>query len=121
MSADDAAIAGREFVRQALAAFEDVEERVSHGEAAWFIRGGRQVAMFADRHHDDRVGAWMAAAPGMQEALVGRDPGRYFRPPYLGHRGWVGVYLDVPFEADEVAGLLAVAVDVARSGSARRR
>ncbi len=116
MSGDAVAEAGRGFVRRALAAFEDVEERISHGEAAWFVQGGRQVAMFAERHRDDRVAAWIAAAPGVQAALIARDPGRYFRPPYVGHRGWVGVYLDVEFDADELAGLLAMAVELARRG-----
>jgi hypothetical protein len=52
--------------------------------------------MFAGRHHDERVAFWCAAPPGVQEALVASDPRRFFRPPYVGGRGWVGVYLDVP-------------------------
>lgn len=51
--------------------------------------------MAADHHHDDRVAVWVAAPEGVQEALVADDPGRWFRPPYVGHRGWVGVWLDV--------------------------
>jgi hypothetical protein len=98
-----------------------VEERVSHGEAAWFIRGGRQVAIFADRHHDDRVAVWVAAAPGVQESLAAAHPERYFRPPYVGHRGWVGIFLDVACDWDEVAGLLEMGVEVARAGGSRRR
>ena len=64
----------------------------------------------ADRHHDDRVAVWIAAGEGVQSDLVGRDPARYFRPPYVGGRGWVGAYLDrVGGEPDwdEVAELLA--------------
>lgn len=30
-------------------------------------------------------------------------PDRYFRPPYYGHRGWIGMYLDVPVDWDEAA------------------
>ena len=60
--------------------------------------------MFAGRHHDDRVAFWCAAPPGVQEALVGSDPQRFFRPPYVGVRGWLGVYLDVPgVDWEEVA------------------
>ncbi len=70
-------------------------ERTSHGEPAWFAGGkGRQFVMFANRHHDDRVAFWCAAPPGAQEPLVEADPVRYFRPPYVGGRGWIGVYLD---------------------------
>jgi hypothetical protein len=50
---------------------------------------------YADRHHDDRVGFWCAAPPGAQEELVAADPARFFRPPYVGGRGWLGVWLDV--------------------------
>jgi hypothetical protein len=59
--------------------------------------------MYADHHHDDRLAFWCAAPEGAQEALVDAYPERYFRPPYVGHRGWLGVYLDVPFDWDEVA------------------
>jgi hypothetical protein len=71
-----------------------VTERLSHGEAAWFA-GAKQFATTSDHHHDDRLGLWCAAPPGAQEALVAAAPDHFFRPPYVGHRGWVGVYLDV--------------------------
>ena len=51
-----------------------------------------------DHHHDNRI-AFLAAAPdGAQDTLVASDPERYFRPPYYGHRGWIGMYLDVPVD-----------------------
>jgi len=50
---------------------------------------------FAGRHHDDRVACWCAAAADERDALVGEDPERFFVPPYVGGRGWLGVYLDV--------------------------
>jgi hypothetical protein len=70
-----------------------VTEKVSHGEPTWFVR--RTFVMYADRHHDDRVAFWCAAPPGVQEELVAAAPTRFFRPPYVGGRGWLGVYLDV--------------------------
>jgi predicted DNA-binding protein (MmcQ/YjbR family) len=89
-----------ERVRALCTALPEVTEKVSHGEPAWFVRK-RMFVMFSDRHHDDRVGFWCAAPPGAQEELV--DGERYFRPPYVGHRGWLGVYLDVPpVDWDEV-------------------
>jgi hypothetical protein len=74
----------------------ETTERLSHGEPTWFVRGKKTFVMFADQHHDDRTGFWCAAPEGSQEALVGGDPEHFFRPPYVGHRGWLGVYLDVP-------------------------
>lgn len=89
-------------LRELCLALPNVEERVSHGEPAWFVRGKLFVTLW-DHHHDDRV-AFLAAAPdGAQEALVASNPERYFRPPYYGHRGWIGVYLDGPVDWDEAA------------------
>lgn len=82
-------------VRALCLAFPGTEERQSHGEATWFAGGRKSFVMAADHHHDDRVAVWVAAPEGVQEALVADDPGRWFRPPYVGHRGWVGVWLDV--------------------------
>ncbi len=80
----------------------NVEERLSHGEPAWFVRG-RMFATLADHHHDDRVAFWAAAPEAAQEALIASAPDRYFRPPYYGHRGWIGMYLDVPVDWNEAA------------------
>ena len=73
----------------------ETTERLSHGEPTWFVRDKKTFVMYADRHHDDRLGFWCAAPPGVQETLVAADPEHFFRPPYVGHRGWLGVYLDV--------------------------
>jgi hypothetical protein len=99
--------AATERVRTICAGLGGVEERQSHGEAAWFVRG-RQFATMSDHHHDDRVAIWLAAPAGRQESLVETDPDRFFRPPYVGQRGWVGVVLDAPsVDGDELAGLIA--------------
>ena len=96
-----------ERVRAIAAALTNAEERLSHGEAAWFV-AGRQFATMSDHHHDDRLAVWLAAAAGRQESLVETDPPRFFRPPYVGHRGWIGVYLDVPtVDWDELAALMS--------------
>jgi hypothetical protein len=90
----------------------ETTERLSHGEAAWFVQDKKNFATFADHHHGDRVAVWLAAADGVQAALTARDPGRYFRPPYVGTRGWVGAYLDgrdAEPDWDEIAELLAEA------------
>jgi hypothetical protein len=82
-------------LRKLCLALPETTERLSHGEPTWFVRGKKSFAMMSDHHHDDRVAFWCAAADGAQEVLVSTQPGRYFRPPYVGHRGWLGVYLDV--------------------------
>jgi hypothetical protein len=71
-------------------------ERISHGEPTWFSgKKGKAFAMLDDHHHGaPHLSAWLAAPLGAQEALVQLHPRRYFRPPYVGHRGWVGVVLD---------------------------
>jgi hypothetical protein len=88
----------------------EVTERLSHGEPTWFVRDRKTFVMFADHHHDDRLACWMAAPPGAQEALVASDPERCFVPPYVGHRGWVGIRFDVPgVDWDEVGELVVEA------------
>ncbi|GGL31324.1 MmcQ/YjbR family DNA-binding protein [Nocardia jinanensis] len=89
-------------LRALCTALPETTERLSHGEPTWFVRGKKTFVMFADHHHDDRLGFWCAAPPGAQEAMVAAEPGRFFRPPYVGHRGWLGVYLDVPVDWAEI-------------------
>jgi hypothetical protein len=101
-----------ESLRRICLSLPEVEERLSHGEPTWFVRGKRTFVMFADRHHDDRVAFWCAAPEGAQEVLSGSEPERFFRPPYVGHRGWLGVYLDVPVDWDLVAELVREAYRV---------
>jgi hypothetical protein len=71
-----------------------VVERLSHGEASWFINDKKNFVAMSDHHHDNRVSVTFAAGAGVQESLVAGDPERYYRPPYVGGRGWVGAYLD---------------------------
>jgi hypothetical protein len=92
-----------EALRRLCLALPETTERVSHGEPTWFVRDKKTFVTFADHHHNDRLGFWCAAPPGVQEALVGEAPERFFRPPYVGHRGWLGVYLDVPVDWAEIA------------------
>ena len=80
----------------------EVTEKLSHGEVSFFCR--KQFVMVDDHHHGaDHLAFWCAAPPGAQEELVGSAPERYFRPPYVGHRGWVGVRIDRDPDWDEVA------------------
>ncbi|MEV6772184.1 MmcQ/YjbR family DNA-binding protein [Nocardia sp. NPDC051030] len=91
-----------ESLRTVCMALPAAQERLSHGEPTWFAGGKKTFVMFADHHHDDRLGFWCAAPAGVQEELVAAEPERFFRPPYVGHRGWLGVYLDVDVDWGEV-------------------
>lgn len=92
-----------DMVRTLCMALPEATERVSHGEPAWFVRTSPQFAMFADRHHDDRTGFVAAAPVGAQQEWIARDPSRFYLPPYVGGRGWIGVYLDVEQDWEEIA------------------
>jgi hypothetical protein len=82
-----------------------------HGRHVGYVVRKKTFAYFTDDHHGDgRLALSVKAPPGEQEALVGAEPERFFVPPYLGPRGWVGLYLDrEPPDWDEVAELLTEA------------
>jgi hypothetical protein len=80
-------------VRAICLALPRTTERPSHGRPAFFA-GQRCFAMFMDDHHGDgRLAVWCAAPDGAQAELLQLEPDRFFRPPYVGHRGWIGVLL----------------------------
>ncbi|MGQ0831692.1 MAG: MmcQ/YjbR family DNA-binding protein [Microthrixaceae bacterium] len=94
-------------VRAICASLPEVTERLSHGSPAWFVRGKKTIAMFVDDHHGDGIlGIWCPAEPGVQEEMVALEPERFFRPPYVGPSGWLGVRLDREVDWDEVRGIL---------------
>ena len=81
-------------LRRICFALPGTSEKVSHGEPTFWV-GGRMFATFDNHHHGaPHVGVWLAMPLGAQEALVYQDPKRFFVPPYVGVRGWVGVRLD---------------------------
>jgi hypothetical protein len=95
-------------VRAICLALPEVIERPSHGAPTFFVRGKKTFVMFHDDHHGDgRLALWTAAPPGVQKSLVDEEPERFFVPPYVGHRGWLGVRLDRELDWDEIAGIAA--------------
>lgn len=95
-------------VRQICLALPEVVERLSHGAPTYFVRGKKSFVMFHDDHHSDgRLAIWCAAPAGAQEQLIEQEPERFFRPPYVGGRGWMGVELSVDPEWSEVAEICA--------------
>lgn len=83
-----------ERVRAVCLALPEVTERLSHGEPAFFVRGKLFVSFSIDHHHDGEEAAWIKAAPGVQEALIDEDPEHFYRPPYVGVKGWVAARMD---------------------------
>lgn len=94
-------------LRTICLALPEASERLSHGAPTFFVRGKRPFVMVLDDHHGDgRFAIWCAASPGMQTMLVDADPERFFVPPYVGHRGWLGFRLDRGLDWDELAGIV---------------
>ena len=82
-------------LRAICLALPEAREKISHGEPTWLAGKGKVFAMLDDHHHGaPHLSVWLPAALGAQEGLIESDPKRYFRPPYVGHRGWVGVVLE---------------------------
>lgn len=91
-------------VRQLCLSFPEATERLSHGAPTFFVRDKKSFVMFHDDHHGDgRLALWVGAPAGVQAQLVEEEPDRFFVPPYVGPRGWVGVRLDRAVDWDEIA------------------
>ena len=80
-------------VRRMCLAMAETSEKLSHGAPTFFAKK-RTFAMFVNNHHNDgHVAVWTATAPGEQAALIAASPKTYFRPPYVGVKGWIGIEL----------------------------
>jgi hypothetical protein len=95
-----------ERIRTICLELPETSERLSHGAPTFFVRGKRAFLMVLTNHHGDgRFAIWCAAPEGIQQALVEADSERFFVPPYVGHRGWLGMRLDRGLDWDELAGI----------------
>ena len=84
-------------LRDACLRFPEAVEAGGVGDPSFKVRG----KIFAMQHgNEERPSLWVKAPPGAQELLVGSEPARFFRPPYVGHHGWVGAWLDVELDWD---------------------
>jgi hypothetical protein len=96
-----------ERLRTVCLALPEVTERLSHGSPSWFVQDKKTLASLDDHHHGvDHLAFWCPAPPGVQEEMVRLEPDRFFRPPYVGPRGWLGVRIDQSPDWDEVAAIL---------------
>lgn len=94
-------------IRRICLGLPETSERLSHGAPTFFVRAKRAFVMVMSNHHGDgRFALWCAAPDGMQKMLVEADPERFFVPPYVGHRGWLGVRLDGSLHWEELTGIV---------------
>ena len=84
-----------ERLRKICLALPEAREKLSHGEPTWFAGKGKVFAMLDNHHHgSEHLAVWLPQPPGIQQMLIDAEPERFFRPPYVGPSGWVGVILD---------------------------
>jgi hypothetical protein len=94
-------------LRRICLVLPETSERLSHGAPSFFIGEKKCFLMVLDDHHGDGIfGIWCAAPPGNQELLVAANAVRFFRPPYVGHRGWLGVRFNDGVDWDELEGIV---------------
>jgi predicted DNA-binding protein (MmcQ/YjbR family) len=88
-------------------ALPEVFEKEAWGECTFRVTGGSMFAMTDNNHHDSgHVAVWIKAPAMVQEILVNSDPKRFFIPPYMGKKGWVGVRIDYKVKWDQTAAIL---------------
>jgi hypothetical protein len=94
-------------IREICLGLPETSERLSHGAPTFFVRAKRAFVMVLSNHHGDgHFAIWCVAPAGMQKLLVDSDQERFFVPPYVGHRGWLGVRLDRRLDWDELAAIV---------------
>jgi len=87
-------------LRSICLALPEATEKQAWGDPTFRVRD-RIFAM--EKRGDGRVSIWCKAQPGSQELLVGADPDLFFVPPYVGHKGWIGMRIDADPDWAEVA------------------
>jgi hypothetical protein len=98
-------------VRAICLALPEATEKLTHGAPGFFVRK-QFVMLWPKGHHDNEFPHFWCAAPiGAQEALFATSD-RFFRPPYVGHRGWIGVRLDGAIDWVEMGELIEEAYRV---------
>jgi len=98
-------------IRTQCLSLPEVNERLSHGAPTFFVRDKRSfVTVWVDGHHDSDVAQmWCACDTELRAHLMGEQPEVYFMPPYVAHRGWIGVRLVAATDREELASLVEYA------------
>jgi predicted DNA-binding protein (MmcQ/YjbR family) len=110
-------------LRKICLAMPGAIEKLSHGEPTWFTgEKGKVFAMFDNHHHGAaHISVHVAATLDAQDMLVTQDPERYWVPPYVGHKGWVGIVLDTGPDWKEVEHLVRAAYTMIAAPKPKRR
>ena len=94
-------------LREICLAFPAVVEKEAWGECTFRVTGGKMFAMTDNNHHNSgHLAVWVMAPPTVKETLIRSMPERFFNPPYVGVKGWVGVRLDASVDWNELAAIL---------------
>jgi len=92
-------------LRELCLNFPEATEKLTWEDSHTF-RVRNKIFAMTGHHSDGRVGVWCKGAPGAQDVLLGAAPDRYYSPPYVGNKGWIGAHLDRDTNWDELAVLV---------------
>lgn len=96
-------------IRDACSKLPETEERLSHGAPAFFRRGRQFLHVWSNHHGDGLFALWCASDALARDMLVEADPERFYVPPYVGHRGWLGARLDLHYAPGDLESLVGAA------------
>jgi hypothetical protein len=108
-----------ERLRELCLALPEAHEVETWGEPTFRVRN-KIFAMYASsatHHGGGRTSVWCKAKPVTQDMMIRAEPNRYYSPPYVGPKGWVGVWLDKSPDWNALEGLL---LDAYRMTAPRR-
>lgn len=108
-------------LRAICLAMPNATESINHGRPAFYVRDKTFVMFMDDHHRDGRLAIWCKAPPGAQSMIVEGDPERYFVPPYVGPRGWIGARLDRNPDWSAIEALVAESYAMTAAPKTRQR
>lgn len=71
-------------------------KRLGDGHLSFEVRGRRFGYYLYDHHGDGRVAINCKAEEGDNKSLADFGPERFHIPAYVGSRGWIGLWIDLP-------------------------
>lgn len=94
-------------LREICLSVPEAREKETWGDPTWRVRD-RIFAMQKGNYEGGRPSLWLKAPKGAQRELVESRAERFFVPGYVGHKGWIGIYLDGPrIDWAEIGALVA--------------
>lgn len=83
-----------ERVRALCQRYPETIEKISHGEPTFFAKKKVFVMFAGNEYKTEPVSVWVPAPAGLQEELIDAEPDTFYKPPYVGPRGWIGIRLE---------------------------